>query len=191
MFSACALLVAIPTFAQNDALTLPRHLGELVGESEIVVQGRVTSVTLEPHTQLKNLMTVVVTVQVEETLKGQPGTAYTFHQAVIDPRDQRQKLGYQTGQHVLLMLMKPSQYGLTSPAGLQQGRFRIEAGPDGTLQATNGAGNLGLFRGLSQHVQTKGLQLTPEAQALAVRTEAGPVPLEQLKSLIRILASEK
>jgi hypothetical protein len=191
LICACGLMLAIPAFTQNDALTLPRHLGELVGESQVVVQGNVTSVNLEPHTQLKNLMTVVVTVRVEEALKGQPGTVYTFRQAVINPRDQRQKMGYQTGQHVLLMLMKPSQYDLTSTAGLHQGRFRIEVGADGTLQATNGAGNMGLFRGLSQHVQAKGLRLTPEAQVLVTRTEGGPVPLEQLKSLIRTLASEK
>jgi hypothetical protein len=188
---ASVLLLGAPAFSQDSALTLPRNLGELVGESQVVVQGSVTSVALEPHAQLKNLMTVVVTVQVEEALKGQPGTVYTFRQAVIHPRDQRQKMGYQPGQHVLLLVMKPSQYGLTSTAGLNQGRFRIEAGADGKLQATNGAGNLGLFRGLNQHVQTRGLHLTPEAQALATRTEGGPVPLEQLKSLIRILASEK
>jgi hypothetical protein len=184
-------MTGILASAQSDALTLPRNLGELIGESQVVVQGTVTAVTLEPHAQLKNLMVVVVTIQVEEALKGKPGTVYTFRQAVIDPKDQRQKLGYQNGQHVLLLLMNPNQYGLTSPAGLHQGRFRIDARADGTLQATNGAGNMGLFRGLSQHVQTKGLQLTPEARDLATKTEAGPVPLEQLKSLIRILAAEK
>jgi len=191
LLCACALMAPIPASAQSDALTLPRNLGELVGESQIVLQGTVTGVLLEPHTQLKNLMTVVVTVQVEEALKGQPGSVYTFRQAVIDPKDQRQKMGYQTGQHVLLLLMKPSPYGLTSPAGLHQGRFRIDARADGTLQATNGAGNMGLFRGLTQHVETKGLQLSPDARALAAKTEGGPVPLEQLKSLIRTLASEK
>lgn len=184
-------MAGAPALAQSEALTLPRNLGELVGESQVVVQGTVTSVTLEPHTQLKNLMTVVVTIQVEEALKGKPTSVYTFRQAAIDPKDQRQKLGYQSGQHVLLLLMKPNQYGLSSPAGLHQGRFRIDSRADGTLQATNGAGNMGLFRGLTQHVQAKGMQLTPDAQALAAKTEGGPVPLEELKGLIRILAAEK
>ena len=100
-------------------------------------------------------------------------------------------MGYQTGQRVLLILMKPSQYGLTSPAGLYQGFFEIEARADGTQLATNGVGNAGLFRGLSQHVQSRGLRLSPEAQGLVTRTEGGPVPLEQLKSLIRALGAEK
>ena len=191
MLFACILMARILASAQGDALTLPRNLGDLVSESQVVLQGTVTGVTLEPHTQLKNLMTVVVTIQVEEALKGQPGNVYSFRQAVIDPREQRQRMGYQTGQHVLLMLIKPSQFGLTSTAGLHQGRFRIDARADGTLQATNGAGNMGLFRGLTQHVQAKGLQLTPEARALAAKTEGGPVSLEQLKSLIRTLATEK
>jgi hypothetical protein len=199
LFCACALIIfpiicvilAMPLSAQTRALVMPRHLGELVAESQTVVQGTVTSVTLEPHPQLKNLMTVVVAVQVEDTLKGQPGATYTFRQAVLDPKDLRQKMGYATGQHVLLLMMQPSQYGLTSPAGLQQGRFQIRASKDGTLQATNGEGNMSLFRGLSQQVQAKGLHLTPQAQAMVARTESGPVPLDQLKSLIRTLAAEK
>jgi hypothetical protein len=185
----CAL--ALPLFSQSAALVVPRHLGDLVAESQVVVQGTVTSVVLGPHPQLKNLMTVVVTLQVEDTLKGQPGSVYTFREAVVDRGDLRQKMGYKAGQHVLLLLMKASPYGLTSPAGLQQGRFQIEAQKDGTLQATNAMGNAGLFRGLSQQVQTKGLRLTPEAQAMVNRTEGGPVPLEQLKNLIRALAAEK
>src|ERR1700730_55311 len=43
---AFALMLGTPAFSQNSALTLPRHLGELVGESQIVLQGNVTSVTL-------------------------------------------------------------------------------------------------------------------------------------------------
>ncbi len=184
------LLCSVPAGAQVGPLVVPSHLGDLVAESQVVVQGTVTSVALEPHRQLRNLMTVVVTVQVEDALKGKPGATYTFRQAVIDPRDLRQKMGYKTGQHVLLLMMKPSTYGLTSPAGLQQGRFQIEARSDGKLQAINGAGNVNLFRGLSQQMQAKGVRLAPEAQALVTRTQGGPIPLDQLKSLIRTLAAQ-
>src|SRR5689334_22215648 len=62
-----------PAYAQVEALTLPRNLSDLVGESQIVVQGTVSSVNIEPHVVLKNLTTLVVTLQVEEGLKGQPG----------------------------------------------------------------------------------------------------------------------
>src|SRR6266852_3403584 len=142
-----ALLFSLPAFAQR-ALTLPRSLDHLVDESQTVVQGWVTGVTLQPHEQLTNLMTVVVSLQVEESLKGNAAGTYTFSQAVIDKRDLQQKMGYRVGQHLLLILIKPSDYGLRSPAGLEQGRFRIDSDRQGTALATNGFGNAALFRGL-------------------------------------------
>jgi len=185
----CALLSGLPSSAQSNAIALPRNLGELVLESETVVQGWVTSVTLEPHTQLKNLMTIVVTLRVEDTLKGNTAKIYTFRQAVIDRKDLREKLGYRPGQHVLMILYKTSQFGLASPAGMEQGRFRVESASNGKLVATNGFGNAGLFRGLDSQLKTKGLRLDPELQAMISRPIAGPIPLEHLKSLIRTLSA--
>ena len=188
-FCASSLPLAVPASAQSRAITLPRNLGELVSESHVVVQGWVTSVTLEPHEQLKNLMTVVVTLQVEETLKGENLKTLTFRQAVIDKRDQQQYLGYRTGQHVLLVLISPSRFGLTSPAGMEQGRFRIEAGGEGKLLATNGFGNAGLFRGLESQLQARGLRVTAEVHEMITKPATGPVSLEHLKSLIRTIAA--
>jgi hypothetical protein len=182
-------LSGLPSSAQSNAITLPRNLGELVLESETVVQGWVTSVTLEPHAQLKNLMTVVVTLRVEDTLKGNAAKTYTLRQAVIDRKDLREKLGYRPGQHVLMILYKTSQFGLASPAGMEQGRFRVEPTSNGKLVATNGFGNAGLFRGLDSQLKTKGLPLDPEIQAMISRPIAGPIPLEHLKSLIRTLSA--
>jgi hypothetical protein len=183
----CALLSGLPSSAQSNAITLPRNLGELVLESETVVQGWVTSVTLEPHKQLRNLMTVVVTISVEDTLKGNTAESYTFRQAVIDRKDLREKFGYRPGQHVLMILYKTSQFGLASPAGMEQGRFRVESASNGKLLATNGFGNGGLFRGLDSQLKTKGVQLEPEIQAMVSKPVTGPIPLEHLKSLIRTL----
>lgn len=189
VFCICILLSGHSSRAQSSAITLPRNLGDLVVESETAVQGWVTSVTVEPHAQLRNLMTVVVTMRVEDTLKGNTPNSYTFRQAVIDRKDLREKLGYRTGQHVLMILYKTSQFGLTSPAGMEQGRFRIEPGSNGSLVATNGFGNAGLFRGLDSQLKAKGLRLEPEMQAMVVGSGAGPVSLEQLKSLIRTIAA--
>lgn len=189
VFCAGSLILAASSFAQSNAITLPRNLGELVRESEVVVQGWVTGVTLEPHDQLKNLMTVVVTLQVEETLKGENLRTLTFRQAVIDKRDQQQYMGYRTGQHVLLVLMSPSRFGLTSPAGLEQGRFHIEPLGAGKLGATNGFGNAGLFRGLNSQLQAKGVLVTSEVHEMITKPATGPVSLEHLKSLIRTIAA--
>lgn len=186
-FCLAFLLSASPSMAQRNAITLPRNLVDLVNESQLVVQGWVTSATLEPHAQLKNLMTVVVTLQVEETLKGESPKTFTFRQAVIDKRDQEQHLGYRSGQHVLLVLIRPSQFGLTSPAGMEQGRFHIESQGAGKLVATNGFGNAGLFRGVGSQLRAKGIRVAPEVREMITKPEAGPVSLEHLKSLIRTI----
>jgi hypothetical protein len=189
VFCACSLILASSAFAQRNAITLPRNLGELVRESQVVVQGWVTGVTLEPHGQLKNLMTVVVTLQVEETLKGENLKTLVFRQAVIDKRDQQQYMGYRTGQHVLLVLISPSKFGLTSPAGLEQGRFHIEPLAAGKLGAANGFGNAGLFRGLNSQLQAKGIRVTSDVHEMITKPATGPVSLEHLKSLIRTIAA--
>jgi hypothetical protein len=175
--------------AQGNAITLPRNLGELVFESETIVQGWVTSVTLEQHTQLKNLTTVVVTMRVEDILKGNSADSYTFRQAVIGRKDFREKLGYRSGQHLLLLLYKTSQFGLASPVGMQQGQFRIESANNGKLIATNEFGNAGLFRGLGSQLKTKSLRIEPEVLSMISNPLGGPVPLEHLKSLIRKLTA--
>jgi hypothetical protein len=183
-------LLIVPAYAQTSAITLPRNLDELVTESPTVIQGWITRVSLEPHDGLKNLLTVVVDVQLEDNLKGGANRTYTFRQAVIDVRDQERRSGYRAGQHVLLLLIKPSEYGLSSPAGMEQGRFRIEPGPNGKLIATNGLGNVGLFRNLPVELQQNS-SLSLEARQMMVKPSPGPVGLEQLKAVIRAIAARK
>jgi len=84
-------------------------------------------------------------------------------------------------KHLLLILIKSNSYGLSSTAGMEQGRFRISAGGPGKLLATNGYGNAGLFRGLDSQLQSKGLRVPPEVQTMLMKSGAGPVPLEHLK----------
>jgi len=198
-FSGFALAVAIlffasavpPVFPQNNAVTLPRNLSQLVSEADSIVQGRVTSVSLEPHPQLRNLLMVVVTVQLEDTLLGQSTGSYTFSQAVIDKRDQQQKLGYRVGQHLLLVMMRPSVYGLASPAGMLQGRFEIAPGADGKLHAVNGFGNLGLFRGMDLQLKSLRAQVSQKTVEQFDGQNPGPLRLEDLKTVIRSVAPRK
>jgi hypothetical protein len=170
-------------------LTIPRNLLQLVDESERIVQGRVTNVTLEPHAQLSNLMAVAVTLQVEDNLKGTALSLYTFHQVAIDRRDQQELLGYRPGQHVLLILMRPSVYGLSSPAGLQQGRFSLRTRADGKLEAVNGFSNGGLFREMDSQLAARGVRIQPEVRALLAQQKPGPAPLNELKTLIRSITT--
>ena len=50
-------------FAQRGALTAPESIDQLSEEATLIVHGHVTSAKVEPHPQLSNLMTVVVTVE--------------------------------------------------------------------------------------------------------------------------------
>ncbi len=181
-------LLAPAAQAQRGGLTIPQNLAELVDEAATIVRGHVVSARVEPHPTLQNLHTVVVTFKVEETLKGQPGPTFTFRQFIWDIRDRQEAAGYRKGQHLLLLLTKPSQYGLSSPVGLAQGRFRIRRDPQGNERAVNGAGNAGLFRNFDTVVTERGLALTPGQDDLIKQQRAGPVTLDELESLIRTLA---
>src|SRR5690242_6421421 len=120
--------VCLPSslFAQSSARTVQRSLDQLTTEADVIVHGYVTSARFEPHPQLRNLMTVVVTMKVIETWKGPARKTITFRQYVWDLNQQKAAAGgYGKGQELLLLLRPVSEYGLTSPAGLEQGRFLI------------------------------------------------------------------
>lgn len=182
------LLCAVPASAQRGAMVLQQNLAELVDEAATAVRGRVVSAQVEPHPEFENLNTVVVTVQVERVLKGQAGATFTFRQFFWDIRDRGNAVGYAKGQHVLLLMIKPSEFGLSSPAGLSQGRFQITRGPDGELLVGNGAGNQGLFRGIAPILQKKGVTLPEHLAQVVAEDGGGPIRLKDLEDIIIALA---
>jgi hypothetical protein len=177
--------------AQRGALTAPRSIDQLSQEAAVIVHGHVVSAKVEPHPQLRNLMTVLVTMQVEETLKGTAGKQFQFRQYIWDLRDQIDAARYGKGEDLLLMLGPVSQYGLTSPVGLQQGRFRISHDASGQAMAVNGNGNLRLFEGTEQRAQARSLKLSSRVSSLARQPKPGPVPLSDLEDAIRTFARSK
>jgi len=181
------LFCGSPLRAQRGAMVLQQNLAELVDEAATAVRGRVVSAQVEPHPEFENLDTVVVTVQVERVLKGQAGATFTFRQFFWDIRDRANAVGYAKGQHVLLLMIKPTE-GLSSPAGLSQGRFQITRGPDGKLMVGNGAGNQGLFRGLAPILQKKGMKLPEHLARVVAEDGGGPVRLKDLEDIIIALA---
>lgn len=183
-----SLLVTPAVQAQRGAITLPQNLAELVEEAGTIVRGGVLSAEVEPHPELQNLYTVVVTLRVERVLKGQAEGTFTFRQYIWDARDRYNAAGYRKGQRLLLLLIKPSEYGLSSPAGMDQGRFRLAPDQEGRLTAVNGAANHGLFRGVAPLLEKQGLRL-PRRPAQTVAADAGgPLPLEDLEAIITALA---
>jgi hypothetical protein len=186
------LALALPSLAQRGAVTAPRNLAELVDEAGVILRGHVISAVVEPHPQYAALWTVVVTLQVDETLKGQAAGTYTFRQFIWDPRDRASSAGYAKGGQMLLLLISPNAQGLSSPAGLEQGRFRLTSDSNGKLFAANGRNNVGLFHGVSARAGAKGIHLSSRAAALAAAPQAsGPAALDDLRDLIRQLAGTK
>lgn len=184
-------LLSSPASAQRGAVVLPQNLGDLVDEAAVIVRGQVVSARVEPHPDLQGLPTVVVTLRVAETLKGTTEATFTFRQFVWDVRDRSESRDYRKGDHLLLLLIKPSPYGLSSPAGLEQGRFRIELDSTGRQVAVNGHGNAGLFRELAPRLNAKGVALSPRLAAMVAQASPGAVPLDDLRELIRQMAGSK
>jgi len=177
-----------PALAQRGALTILGNLDQLTHRSAVIVRGTVISARVEKHPELTALDTVVVTLQVKETLKGQTGSTYTFRQYVWDIRDRKNAAGYLKGQDLLLMMIEPSRYGLSSPAGLEQGRFVISHDENGREMAVNGRGNMKLFDGIGAQLAVKGIPLSARTSSLVQKHVSGPVELRDLTDLIRGLA---
>ena len=182
------LLPAVPSHAQRGARTTARSLDQLAQEAELIVHGSVVSAKVEPHPQFPNLMTVVITLDVQDTLKGSAQRSIQFRQYIWDPRDQVDKARYRKGEELLLMLGPVSKYGLSSPVGLEQGRFRILRDGQGHVTAINGRGNVGLFQQSEARARARGIALSARQSALLSQPQPGPVALSDLADAIRAFA---
>ena len=174
-----------PARAQQGGLTMQVDLARMVDESENVVLARVTNVVAEKHPDFGNLDTVVVTLQVLDPIKGSPGAVLTFRQYVFDIHDRDTKLGYRAGEEVVVMLRRPSQFGLTSPVGLEQGRFRVERDGLNNRMVRNGSDNAGLFGGVDQTSPGLRPRLSQGVQQLVTDHRAGPISYDQFKSFVQ------
>ena len=83
------------------------------------------------------------------------------------------------------MLRRPSQYGLTSPVGLEQGRFRIERDALNIRLLRNGMDNAGLFSGIDQTSPRLRPRLSQPMQQLVIEHRAGPITYDQFKSFVQ------
>jgi hypothetical protein len=183
----CLLALAAP--AQAQLLYRRVGLAELSQRAGIIVQGRVIEARYEGHPDYPHVPTVLVTLQVERMLRGPAGERLSFRQHLFGPQGRMgKKRGYMPGQRLLLFLPEPSRYGLSSPLGGEQGRFRIQRDQQGNDLAENDLGNAGLFTDLAPQAEQAGVNLSPE-QARLAEVKRGPVALETLVSLVKQFAS--
>lgn len=167
-------------------MTVQRNLGQLADRADVIIRGQVLSAISEPHPELRGLQTIVVTLRVNERLKGNSPDVYTFRQYIWDIRDRFNTAGYRKGQHLLLMMNKPSRLGLTSPVGLEQGRFTIRGDATGASLAVNGRGNVGLFNSVQPQLQQRKVRLSVGAGKMIQRRH-GAVRVDELTEVIRAL----
>ena len=168
--------------------TASADLDQIVQQAQTVVRGHVVSVRAEPHPQFANLPTVVVTFQVDRVLKGTADRTLTFRQYVWRVGGAPKTSGYGKADELLLFLNPVSQYGLTGPVGLNQGRFQIERDAQGNAFAMNGRGNAGLFNQVETKARARGTTLSARAQAMVSAPTGGRVSLEILEETVLALA---
>jgi hypothetical protein len=124
---------------------------------------------------------------VEDTFKGDAKESFEFRQFIWDIRDRYDAAGYRKGQRFLLLMNQPTQYGLSSPVGLQQGRFRIVRDPRRMEYAVNGHNNSGLFRAVAAQLERRRLELRPTLSQKLAKHKTGPLELGDLEELIQTL----
>lgn len=169
-------------------LTRSVNLTYLSQRSDVIVQGRVAHVTHRSLAGYPNIPTVEVTLEVENMLRGPQSRTYTFREVFLGLRAREGKDGYQIGQRLLLFLPSPSQCGLSSPVGIEQGRFHITYSSSGQEIVANELGNTGLFKNVSASVKQAGALVSSSHRRIAA-TKRGPVPLGDLVSLVGTLTS--
>jgi hypothetical protein len=193
---AAAVLVA--SVAASEATTvLPQPLDALVAEAQRIFVGRCVAVSEgEVVHGGQALPYMEYRFEVHEVLKGDVGPEITIrHFGTRRPRPTADGRAvhvtrvagmphYEPGHDVLLLLIGDSSLGLTSPAGLGQGAFRITT-EHGRRVAVNGRNNAGLFHQM-RTVSPAGTLSADEASL--VSTTRGPLDVAPLLSLIRKLA---
>jgi hypothetical protein len=137
-------------------------------------------------------MTVVVTMSVAETYKGAKHSSLVFRQYALNADQMHASTGYSKGQEVILFLRPVSEYGLTSPAGLEQGRFNVLTDRrTGQKVAVNGRANAGLFNHFEEHAIARNLKLSPRLHSIVNAPTSSSVPLKDLEIMISGLAGTK
>jgi hypothetical protein len=183
---ALFLLLAPTMHPQSSASVAQANLNYLVENAQTIVRGNVVSAVLEPHPQFANLQTVVVTIAVAKTFKGQAAATVTFRQYVWNVKEVTGVGGYHKSQELLLFLNPTSLYGLTSPVGMDQGRFRVLHDNQGNRYAVNGRGNVGLFADVITRSTPNGVTFSARAKVMLSKN-GGQVSLGTLEEIIQAL----
>ena len=181
------LLAALMVPARAEFLVRQVNLAYLAQRADIIVQGRVLQARYEGLPNYPHLNSVLVTLEIERMFRGPEGGRYTFRQFLL-PSQMRGggKNLYRVGQRLLLFLPAPSQLGLSSPIGHEQGRFHISRNAAGAEVIENEFGNASLFNNVAADAEKSGVGLS-HAQSQVAATTRGPVALSDMTSMVEHL----
>jgi hypothetical protein len=188
--SACAVLACALLLAPSEtrATTVKRHLSivDLLQQSEVIVRGRVKSVT--DGVDARGIPYTEVTLVVAESLKGKVGGEYTFRQfGLLAPKRMENGLvnlmvtpsawsTYARGEESIYFLRKAAAWtGLRTTAGLAQGKFQVSV-----AGATNSVDNTGLFERV-----TVDPGLLGDGEQRVMATTRGAVNAKSFTSLVK------
>ncbi len=180
-------LIAGSLQAQRGALVKQRNLSELAERADRIVHAHVIAARVEPHPRYPGLSTVVVTLHVNDTLKGAATQQLTFRQFIWDWRDKQDAAGYRKGRELLLFLNKPNADGLTSPSGMDQGRLDVFHAADGRGVVQPMSASRTFLAGVEASLATRGKTMPPSMR-IAMIDGSQPIDLSEMKSVVRELA---
>lgn len=186
--SAVLAFLLFASSLQAQFLVQPVNLAYLSQRADVILKGRVVKVIQEPMPGYPNIPTAAITISVDQSLRGTTAKTYTFREVLFGLKPRVPKGAYQVGQQLMLFLPLPSQYGLSSPVGIGQGRFHISGEAGGKANVMNEYGNMGLFRDVEKTARNAGKKLTANQLKLTA-TERGPVDLNEFVSLVKSLTT--
>lgn len=180
-----ALLFAAALGTTAHATTvLPLYLEEMADSSAIAFEGRCTGNRSEVDA-VTGLVVTFTTFEVTEVLKGQVGATHEIKQvggALPGDGAQFHVMGvprFELGEEYVVFLAGVSSVGFSSPIGLAQGRFKVEA-----KGAARRVGNGRDFRDMTRRVMAR----VPPNSRREIEEAKGPVrdmDLEDFKQLVR------
>jgi hypothetical protein len=142
-FRLLALLLAVG-FSARATTVIPPTFDQLVSDAEVIIQGTVTDVQSQfvGEGAQRHIFTYV-TVKVEDAIKGNPGSTYTFRMLGGTVGDQTLEVSdapkFKVGDHdILFVEHNGSQF--IPLVGIQHGRFHVQKNSTGRDTLVTGDG---------------------------------------------------
>ena len=176
--------------AQRGAIVRPTPLNELSERADRIVHVHVISARIEPLEKYQHFSSVVVTVSVEDTLKGPAAKQITFRQLIWDARDRYDLAGYRKGREFLMFLLNPNADGLSGTVGLDQGRMEVMHEASGETVVHPKLPSRMLLRGAQEAAARKGTSL-PQSLRIAAQTDRSTFLLADMKTAVRELVRKE